>query len=249
MNTISVNTTMLKINRKKLNASTNERKYWFRIVKNLLRLIIKEPQYIYLGKKVSEPSIILTNHVGPSAPLVNELYSDTSVRLWGAHEMNESFISAYKYQTHIYYHQKQHWNLHLARLFCLIASPVTYMYYKGINLISSYADVRFKKTLTESINALKDGHSVIVFPEKSDNGYLKVLTGFYPGAIMLLQQCKRHNINPPVYIAYLNKDTNQYIFDAPSTANELLELGHSRNDLAALLCDRCNELGRMQISI
>ena len=235
MNTISVNPTVPKINRKKLNASANERKLWFKIVKNLLRLIIKEPQYIYLGEKVSEPSIILTNHVGPSAPLVNELYSDTSVRLWGAHEMNESFSSAYKYQTHIYYHQKQHWNLHLARLFCLIATPVTYMYYKGINLISSYA--------------LKDGHSVIVFPEKSDNGYLKVLTGFYPGAVMLLQQCKRHNINSPVYVAYLNKETNQYIFDAPSTVNKLLESGHSRNDLAALLCDRCNELGRMKFAI
>ena len=43
----------------------------------------------------------------------------------------------YKYQTRVYYHEKKHWNLHLARLFCLLASPLTNLFYKGLNLIST----------------------------------------------------------------------------------------------------------------
>ena len=132
---------------------------------------------------------------------------------------------------------------------CLILiTPLTYMYYKGINLISSYGDVRFRKTLSESLATLEKGHTVIIFPEKSDDGYLDVLTGFYPGAIMFLQYCEKHNINAPVYVAYLNKKKHQYIFDAPVTVNELLALGLSRNELAQKLCDRCNELGQMEFA-
>lgn len=246
MSVTAIDKADIQTDRKKLNEACNERKTWFRVVKKILRLFVREPKYIFLGDKAEAGSVILTNHVGPSAPMTNELYSDMPVRLWGAHEMNESFKSAYKYQTEIYYHQKKHWNLYLAKVLCLILiTPLTYMYYRGINLISSYGDVRFRKTLTESLETLEKGHTVVIFPEKSDNGYFKVLTGFYPGAIMFLQYCKKNSLNPPVFVAYLNKETKQYIFDAPKTVDELLSLGLSRNELADMLCARCNELGTM----
>ncbi|MBQ8831269.1 MAG: hypothetical protein IJ017_06690 [Oscillospiraceae bacterium] len=246
MSVTTVQNPNTQADRKKLNDLYNERKTWFRIVKKILRLFVKEPRYIFLGDKAEAGSIILTNHVGPSAPITNELYSDMPVRLWGAHEMNVSFKSAYKYQTEIYYHQKKHWNIYLAKVLCLIITPLTYMYYKGINLISSYGDVRFRKTLSESLATLESGTTVVIFPEKSDNGYFKVLTGFYPGAVMFLQYCQKHGINAPVFVAYLNKETRQYIFDTPKTVDELLSLGLSRTELADMLCARCNELGTMK---
>lgn len=221
------------------------RKPWFRAVKAILRIFIKKPEFIFLGEKVRPGGIILSNHEGPKAPLSLELYSELPLRLWGAHEMNKSLQTAYQYQTNIYYHQKQHWNLFLARLFCLIATPLTYLYYKGIHLISSYGDTRFRATLSESLTTLNSGHSVVIFPEKSDNGYLRELTGFYPGAVMLLQYCRKKGLNPPVHIAYLQRDSRRYIFDAPTTVDALLDLGLSRTELAQKLCDRCNELGRM----
>ena len=134
----------------------------------------------------------------------------------------------------------------MARLFCLIATPLTCMYYKGIYLLSSYPDARFKTTIKDSISTLQEGYSVVIFPEMSDNGYLQELTGFYPGAIMFLQQCQRNGINVPVYVAYLQRDTRNYVFDAPSTVDELLALGLSRTELAQKLCDRCNKLGKMK---
>ena len=246
MSVIATEKTTHSTDRIKLNELYNDRKPWFRVFKKFLRLFIREPEFIYLGEKPQAGSIILTNHVGPSAPLTTELYSDNPTRLWGAHEMNASFKTAYKYQTEIYYHQKKQWNICLAKVLCLIITPLTYMYYKGIPLIPSYGDVRFRKTLSESLDTLKSGKSVVIFPEKSDNGYFKVLTGFYPGAIMFLQYCQKNNINAPVYVAYLNKDNRQYVFDAPKTVNELLSTGLSRNDLADMLCARCNELGTMK---
>ena len=225
-----------------------ERKAWFKAVKWVLKLFVRKPEHIYLGEKVAPGGIILSNHVGPHGPWALELYADVPLRLWGTHEMNENLKTAYTYQTNIYYHQKKHWNLFLARVACLLITPLTYMYYKGIYLISSYQDARLKKTLQESLHTLRQGHSVVVFPEKSDNGYFDVLTGFYPGVVLFFQYCMRHDLDVPVHVAYYRRKTRQYIFDKPVFISELLALGLSRETLAQKLCDRCNELGKMEIS-
>ena len=222
------------------------RKRWFRAVKSVLRLIMKKPNFIYLGEPVRPGGIILSNHEGPKSPVSLELYLPVPHRQWGAHEMNANLKMAYRYQSVIYFHQKKHWPLRAARLFCLIAAPVTYLYYKGIYLISSYPDVRFKRTLKEAVETLKAGYSVVIFPEVSEKGYFRELTGFHPGAALFFQYCRRHGLNVPVHVAYLQRDSRNFVFDAPTTVNELLDLGLGKTELMAKLCHRCNELGKME---
>ena len=224
------------------------RKPWFRVIKKIMRLFIKETEFVYLGEKITEPTIVLSNHVGTAAPLAWELYGNLPFRFWGASEMNSGLISLYKYQTRIFYHEKKHWNLHLARLFCLIASPLTYMFYKGINLISTYRDIRFKHTITESIDTLDSGKSVIIFPEISDNGYLDVLEGFHQGFTVLGSILLRKGKNIPITVAYYKKSEKRYIVDKPVKLSEIFRNGASREEIAKQLCDRCNYLGQMDLN-
>lgn len=223
------------------------RKPWFRFVKKIMRLFIKETEFVYLGEKIEEPTIILSNHVGTSAPLAWELYGNLHFRFWGAAEMNDSLVSLYKYQTRVYYHEKKHWNLHLARLFCLIASPLTYMFYRGINLISTYRDIRFKKTIDESIKAIEDDKSIIIFPEISDKGYLDVLEGFHQGFTVLGSVLLRKGKDIPITVAYYKKNEKRYIVDQPVMLSDIFREGTSREEIAKQLCDRCNQLGQMDI--
>ena len=223
------------------------RKPWFRFIKKIMRLFIKKTEFIYLGEKIEEPTIILSNHVGTSAPLAWELYGNLHFRFWGAAEMNDSLVSLYKYQTRVYYHEKKHWNLHLARLFCLIASPLTYMFYRGINLISTYRDMRFKKTIDESIKAIDDDKSVIIFPEISDKGYLDVLEGFHQGFTVLGSVLLRKGKDIPITVAYYRKNEKRYIVDRPVMLSDIFREGVSREEIAKQLCDRCNQLGQMDI--
>ena len=224
------------------------RKPWFRVIKKIMRLFIKETEFVYLGEKITEPTIVLSNHVGTAAPLAWELYGNLPFRFWGASEMNSGLISLYKYQTRIFYHEKKHWNLHLARLFCLIASPLTYMFYKGINLISTYRDIRFKHTITESIDTLDSGKSVIIFPEISDKGYLDVLEGFHQGFTVLGSILLRKGKNIPITVAYYKKSEKRYIVDKPVMLSEIFRNGASREEIAKQLCDRCNYLGQMDLN-
>ncbi len=224
----------------------NGRKLYFRILKKIMKIRYKEPDFIYLGGKIGSGAIVLSNHEGTDAPMSLEIYLDGRFRMWGASEMNSGLIPLYKYQTKVYYHEKKHWNIHLARLFCLIASPLTNLFYRGFNLISTYHDGRFVKTIKESMAALADGESIIIYPEDSTKGYLSELEGFHAGFAALAGACKRRGMDVPIYVAYYKKSTKTYIVDSPVMYSALSANGETKEEIADRLCRRCNELGRMR---
>lgn len=224
-----------------------KRKWWFELLKKMMKGRYKKPTFIYLGEEITNSSIILSNHEGTDAPMALEIYLPKPVRMWGAHEMNSGLIKMYKYQSRVYYHEKKHWNLHLARLFCLIASPLTNLFYKGLNLISTYKDGRFIKTIRESISALKDGDNIVIFPENSENGYLAELEGFYAGFVLLCEQCKKEGIDVPIFVSYFKKNENVYIVDKPILYSQISK-DKSREEIAKELCLRCNELGKIELN-
>lgn len=217
-------------------------------MKKLMRGRYKQPKFVYLGERFDRSSIILSNHEGTDAPMSWELYCDRPIRMWGASEMNSGLIAMYKYQTRVYYHEKKHWNLFLARLFCLVASPLTNLFYKGLNLISTYRDGRFLKTLRESVAALNDGDNIIIYPEDSTNGYLSELEGFHQGFVALAALCDKKGMDVPIYVTYFRKSDLTYIVDAPVYYKDLAANGATKAEIAKKLLDRCNELGKMQFS-
>lgn len=224
-----------------------KRKAWFRGLKRFLKIRYKKSQFIYLGEKPTESSIILSNHVGTDAPLTLEIYADFPVRLWGAHEMNSGLKKLYKYQSEVYYHLKKGWNLHLSRLFCLLASPLTNLFYKGLNLISTYHDTRLRKTLDQSFTAIKDnGENIVIFPEDSSDGYCDELKGFHAGFVMLAEKCLNSGIDVQIYTCYFKKKERQYVFDAPINYSQLKARFGDRNAIAKHLCERCNLIGKTE---
>ncbi len=226
--------------------NVQKRKWWFRLMKKMMRARYKQPTFVYLGEKFTSGGVILSNHEGTDAPMSLELYCDKPLRMWGASEMNSGLIEMYKYQTRVYYHQKKGWNLHLARLFCLIASPLTNLFYKGLNLISTYRDVRFRKTVRESLEAIRAGENIVVFPEDSTNGYLEELEGFHAGFALFAEICQKRGIDLPIFVTYFRKKDLTYIVDKPVSYSELCKESGSREEICRKLVERCNELGKMQ---
>lgn len=224
----------------------NTRKWWFRLLKRMMRGRYKRPTFIYLGEEISNGAMILSNHEGTDAPMSLEIYLNKPIRMWGASEMNSGLIKLYKYQTKVYYHEKKHWNLHLARLFCLIASPLTNLFYKGLNLISTYHDARLKKTFAESLEAIQHGDNIVIFPEVSDKGYLAELEGFHGGFVSLANVCKSKDIDLPIFVSYYKRKENIYVIDKPVLYSELIKDDATKQEIADRLCARCNELGKIQ---
>lgn len=223
-----------------------KRKLYFRVLRNIMKIRYKEPRFVYLGDEFVNGALILSNHEGTDSPMSLEIYCDKPIRMWGSYEMNSGLKKLYKYQSRVYFHEKKHWNLHLSRLFCLIASPLTWLFYSGFDLISVYNDARLIKTLRESVRAIESGDNIVVFPEDSTKGYLSELEGFHEGFVLLAELCLRRGIDLPIYTAYFRKSDTTYIFDAPVRFSELCEKYKTREDIAQYLCDRCNIIGKMQ---
>lgn len=225
-----------------------KRKWWFRVLLTLMKGRYKEPKFVYLGEEISTGGIILSNHEGTDAPISLEMYVDRPLRMWGAHEMNSGLVKMYKYQTRVYYHEKKHWNLHLARLFCLLASPLTNLFYSGFDLISTYRDGRFLKTLRESIEALQQGDNIVIFPEDSTEGYKAELDGFYHGFVALAELAYKKGMDVPIYVTYFQKSKRVYVVDSPVKYSTLKAECGTREAIAERLVNRCNELGKMDFS-
>lgn len=226
-----------------------KRKWWFRVMKKFSHLLFKRPEFIYLGEeRFDEGCIILSNHEGTDAPMSWELYCDEPIRMWGAHEMNSGLVQMYKYQSRIYFHQKKGWNLFGARMYCLIASPITNLYYKGLNLISTYRDGRFLKTLRESVATLREGTNIVIYPEVSDKGYFAELKGFHKGCVALMELCHKKGMDTPIFVSYFKKSEKKYIIDKPVYYKDLAANGETKEEIAKKLLDRCNELGKMQFT-
>ena len=227
---------------KKQDKKKKNRSWWFRGLTAFMKLFIKKPQFKYLGDKIEDGSLILSNHVGTSAPLALELYLKQPIRFWGAWQMNGNLFQLYGYQSKVFYHEKKHWNLFLARLFCIIASPLTWIFYRGLRLIPTYKDSRLRKTLSMSIDAIKNKESVVIFPEDSAKGYLDKLEGFFAGFVLLAKLCLKEGIDLPIYLAYYKKSEKVYVVDKKIMFSELVNEGLTQEQISDKLCNRVNEL-------
>ena len=225
-----------------------KRKWYFRFLKKIIKVRYKKPNFIFLGDMPQNSSLIISNHEGTDAPMSLEIYLNAPLRFWGAHEMNSGFVKMYKYQTRVYYHEKKHWNLHLARLFCLIATPLTYLFYSGLDLISTYKDGRAKNTMKQSLEALDKGQNIVVFPEDSTKGYLETLEGLYQGFVLLCEIAMKKGRDIPIYVSYFRKKDKTYIFDKPILFSTLQKKNMTREEMANYLLNRCNKLGQMTIN-
>ena len=220
-----------------------KRKWWFRLLKRLMRVRYKRPKFIYLGEEITNGGVILSNHEGTDSPMCFEIYFNKRIRFWGTYQMNSGFIKMYKYQSRVYYHEKKHWSLFGARMFCLIATPLTYLFYKGLNLISTYPDARFTKTISESLESIKSGDNIVIFPEKSPDGYQDTLQGFYGGFALFASACAKKGIDIPIFTSYYNKKKGVYMIDEPILYSTLVNQYPDREELSKALCERCNQLG------
>jgi len=222
----------------------NKRAWWFKGYKGFIRLFKKKPTFKYLGESIKPGSLILSNHEGTASPLTFEIFLNEPITFWGAYQMNGSLASLYKYQTKDYYHGKKHWPLWAARLFCLLASPLTWIFYRGIKLISIYPGAKLRTTLKQSVEAIKQGKSVIIYPEDSTNGYLPVLKGFHAGFVLLCDYCLKQGIDLPIHVSYLNKKDKVCVIDKAVMYSSLVAEGLNKEEIAKKLCDRTNEIAQ-----
>ena len=128
--------------------------------------------------------------------------------------MYNGWKQRYKYLSYDYYHLKHKNSLPKARLKAFLLTPLMGMFYRGMGLISTYPDMRLKETIKISLNFLKQGVSILIFPEDSSNGYLDEATHYFPGFLVLAKEyVRKEKKDIKIYNLLFDKDSNTIVID------------------------------------
>ena len=219
--------------------------------KAIFRLFKKKPEILDLSGDFTEARLFVANHSAANGPFTYELYFPHSFRPWGALQMCGNYAERWNYLYYIFYQQKLHFSKPVSFIIATLFAIISKMCYNGAELIPTYQDIRMKNTITTSLDVLKDGENVLIFPENSSDGYHEILTEFHPGFVTLAKfYKKRTGKDLPICTVYFSGRKNRMVIDKPIYLSKLIEERKVFNDsqIAEYFKDRINELGAKYVA-
>ena len=203
---------------------------------------------MYLGEKITEPSILLSNHAGVSAPFGFERFMKEPLRMWGTYQMTKGYKSVKAYYTKIFLKQKHpNYSNFRCKLLGALLSPLATWYYSGNTVIPTYPDARLIETIHESSETLDKGMSIVIFPEDSSNGYFEQLKFVFGGFAVLCERLYKKGRDVPVACCYYHKKKRVCVVDNPIKYSVLRGATFDRDALAERMMKRINELAYVEL--
>ena len=149
---------------KKIKKTKTKKPPFFRFLKWLVGVCYGKKDFAGLENIPKEPSLIIGNHAQVHGPFVAELWFPKKKRIWLIGQMmSAKEIPAYAMQDFWPYKKKSvRW---IYKIFSYIIAPLFSYVFKNVDGIGVYKDGRIIKTFKQSVEALKDGAYVIIFPE------------------------------------------------------------------------------------
>ena len=124
------------------------------------------PKYKLVGaeKLPDEPCVIVGNHSQMYGPIAGELYMPGKHCVWCAGEMmRREEVAAYAYQD--FWSGKPKGIRWFYKILSHLITPLCVLIFNSAHTVPVYHDTRLITTFRESIAKLKEGYSMVIFPE------------------------------------------------------------------------------------
>lgn len=221
----------------------SNKKPFFRFVKSIVRLFIKDPQIINEENILHTPAIYISNHCAAKGPSKYELFFPANFRLMGAYQMCGSLRERWNYLYHIYFHQKKHFAKWLSFIVATLVLPFMVCFYKGMQLVPVFNDHRFRKTIDISVKSLEKDVNLLLFPEDSSEGYFDEMRYFFGGFWTIAKEFhKRTGRDIHIVSMYFHKELNKILVDKPFSYVELKDTIKNHKDAADFFLKNTNKL-------
>ena len=139
----------------------------YKVIRWLVRLF--SPRYRLVGaeKLPDEPCVIVGNHSQMYGPIAGELYMPGKHCVWCAGEMmHREEVAAYAYQD--FWSGKPKGTRWFYKILSRLITPLCVLVFNSAHTVPVYHDTRLITTFRESIAKLKEGCSMVIFPEHYD---------------------------------------------------------------------------------
>ncbi len=148
----------------------------FRIIKKILKFFYPKIEIVGLENITEEPVVFVGNHTQLHSPIISEFYFPERRYIWCAGQMmNLKEVPMYAFQD--FWSQKPRYMHWFYKLASYIIAPLSVFIFNNAATIPVYRDARIIDTFRKSIDILKDGANIIIFPEQ-DVKYNNIIYDF-----------------------------------------------------------------------
>ncbi len=218
--------------------------WFFRFLRWFVKLFKRKPVIVDQNHgQIEGPAIFVSNHSGAAGPMDLSIYFPYYFVPWGAHEMRGNYKTRWKYLYYVFYQQKLKYKKFKSFFLATVLAIINPFLYKNMRLIPTYQDIRFTKSLRESLSYLDDGIPILVFPEDSSEGYDEIIVKFNEGVVVLADYVDKHrDIDIPIYPVYYSKRKRVIEIGKKASYRTLKDKGHTRAEIADILRRHVNKL-------
>ncbi len=153
----------------------------YRVVRFFVNLFYPKIEVVGAENLPEEPCILVGNHAQMNGPIIGELYIPCMRYIWCAQEMMHlKEVPAYAYRD--FWSRKPQWSQWFYKLLSYLIAPLCVCIFNNAHTIPVYRDGRVIKTYRDTLDKLKAGVNVVIFPEH-DAPYNHILCDFQPGFV------------------------------------------------------------------
>ena len=209
----------------------------------IIKLFKKQPKIYNMNDEKLEQGIIISNHSAASGPLTLSLYFPVFFIPWGTYEMTGKYKERWNYLYHIFYQQKLGYSKFKSFIIATLFAVISKILYNSMQLVPTYPNVNFRKTIELSKAHLNKGNNILIFPEDSNTGYHEHLIKYNNGFAYLSESYyKDTNINLPIYPIYYHKILNAMIIGEAVDIKNLRDNKMSRDEISNYFKDLTNKI-------
>lgn len=137
----------------------------FKIIKTLIRLIYGKIEIVGSENLPADNAVIVANHTQMNGPIATELYMPDNCYIWCAGQMM-NYKEVPEYAFNDFWSQKPKWQHPFFKFLSYLITPLSVCIFNNARTIAVYHDMRVMSTFKNSINMLRNGANLLIFPEK-----------------------------------------------------------------------------------
>ena len=175
----------------------------FRILRWFLRIFYGKMKVEGTENLPLRDTVIIANHTQMNGPIACEFFLPENYYTWCAGEMM-SMKEVPSYAFNDFWSQKPKRSQPFYRMLSYLIAPLAVCIFNDARTLKVYKDHRSLYTFKESINRLKEGSNLVIFPEKDEkcnNIIYEFQKNFVDVARLYYKKCGKKLTFVPMYIA------------------------------------------------
>ena len=213
----------------------------YRAVCAIVRLFYRRPSIEGVENLPDRPCILVGNHAQMNGPIVAELYLPFPRAIWCAGEMmNLHEVADYAYRD--FWSQKPKATRWLFRLVAHIIPPLSVSVFNNAHCIGVYRDQRIVSTIRTTLEHMKRGERIVIFPEH-DAPHNHIVYDFQNRFIDVARMYHRQTGVAPSFVPiYFAPKLHRVVIGAPIPFDPQAPQADERSRLCAALMDAVTAL-------